>query len=79
MATPFAPRTAASFFQQPDATPAVPQESASAAQIEQVRLLILGMEQRMAAREEALKKEIARAEEEGRNFKELSRQVMSAK
>ena len=79
MATPFAPRTAASFFQQPDVTPAAPQESASAAQIEQVRLLILGMEQRMAAREEALKKEIARAEEEGRNFKELGRQVMSAK
>ncbi|VDB84282.1 unnamed protein product [Peniophora sp. CBMAI 1063] len=79
MATPFAPRTAASFFQQPDAAPAAPKEGASAAQIEQVRLLILGMEQRMAAREEALKKEIARAEEEGKNFKELGRQVMSAK
>ena len=47
------------------------------AHIEQVRLLILGMEQRLQSREDKLLKTIQRAEAEGSRF-EQSKQVLSA-
>ncbi|KAI0728362.1 hypothetical protein C8Q72DRAFT_779977 [Fomitopsis betulina] len=47
------------------------------AHIEQVRLLILGMEQRLQSREEKLVKTIQRAEAEGARF-EQNKQVLSA-
>ena len=50
---------------------------ATMAQIEQVRLLILGMEQRLQSREEKLVKSIEKAEEEGSRFEEIRKQVMS--
>jgi len=50
-------------------TPGVPREQ-QAAHIEQVRMLVLGMEQRLQVREEKLLATIARAENEGRKFEE---------
>jgi hypothetical protein len=47
----------------------------AAAQIEQVRLLILGMEQRLQTREEKLNKSVERAEHEGRKFQELRKEL----
>jgi len=52
---------------------------ATHAHLEQVRLLILGMEQRLLAREEVLNKTIERAETEGGRFEEMGRNVVSAK
>ncbi|CCM03824.1 uncharacterized protein FIBRA_05973 [Fibroporia radiculosa] len=52
--------------------------SASLAQVEQVRLLILGMEQRLQSREEKLLKTIERAETESARFEEKRKQVSSA-
>lgn len=51
---------------------------ATAAHVEQVRLLILGMEQRLQSREEKLLKTIERAETEGDRFEERRKQVLSA-
>jgi len=45
------------------------------AHIEQVRLLILGMEQRLQTREEKLVKTLERAEGEGRRFDELRKEI----
>jgi hypothetical protein len=45
-----------------------PQQPLNLAQIEQVRMLILGMEQRLQVREEKLIKTVERAEDEGRRF-----------
>ena len=47
------------------------------AHVEQVRLLILGMEQRLQLREEKLVKSIEKAEAEGSKFEEIRKQVMS--
>jgi len=47
------------------------------AQIEQLRLLILGMEQRLQMREEKLVKTVERAEDEGRRFEVLRSEVDS--
>lgn len=47
------------------------------AHIEQVRLLILGMEQRLQSREDKLVKTIQRAEAEGARF-EQNKQLLSA-
>ena len=44
---------------------------ATLAHIEQVRMLILGMEQRLQVREEKLGKVVERAEGEGRRFEQL--------
>lgn len=49
------------------------------AQVEQMRLLILGMQQRLQTREETLTKAIERAEGEGMKFEELRRSMLSAK
>ncbi|KAJ3572151.1 hypothetical protein NP233_g3278 [Leucocoprinus birnbaumii] len=45
------------------------------AHIEQVRLLILGMEQRLQTREEKLVKTVDRAEGEGRRFDQLRKEI----
>jgi hypothetical protein len=46
--------------------------------IEQVRLLILGMEQRLQVREQKLVKSVQRAEREGGRFEELRKEVLSS-
>ncbi|TFK90073.1 hypothetical protein K466DRAFT_517755 [Polyporus arcularius HHB13444] len=51
---------------------------ATKAYLEQVRLAILGMEQRMQSREDKLAKHIERAEAEGARFEEIRKQVSSA-
>ncbi|KAF7309926.1 hypothetical protein MIND_00364900 [Mycena indigotica] len=51
------------------------QTQATLAHIEQVRLLIMGMEQRLQTREEKLVKSVQRAESEGRRFEELRREA----
>ena len=52
---------------------------ATQAQLEQVRLLILGMEQRLSAREGVLNQVIQRAETESGRFDEMGRSAVSAK
>jgi hypothetical protein len=54
------------------------QQSLNLAQIEQVRMLILGMEQRLQVREEKLIKTVERAEDEGRRFETLRSEIVSA-
>lgn len=54
------------------------QQSLNLAQIEQVRMLILGMEQRLQVREEKLNKTVERAEDEGRRFEALRSEMVSA-
>ncbi|KAK7042163.1 hypothetical protein R3P38DRAFT_2692733 [Favolaschia claudopus] len=49
----------------------IDQQHATLAHIEQVRMLILGMEQRLQTREEKLVKSVERAESEGRRFEQL--------
>jgi hypothetical protein len=49
--------------------------SATLAHIEQVRMLILGMEQRLQVREEKLVKVVERAEGEGRRFEQLRTEI----
>lgn len=51
---------------------------ATKAYIEQVRLLVLGMEQRLQTREEKLTKTVEKAEAEGAKFDELKRQAVTA-
>jgi hypothetical protein len=57
-----------------------PAQSAAeaAAHVEQVRLLVLGMEQRLQEREERLQRSIERAQEEGQRFEQMRREVLSA-
>jgi hypothetical protein len=57
--------------------PSVPSNEATLSHIEQVRLLILGMEQRLQVREEKLVKTVERAEREGGRFEEMRKEVMS--
>ena len=56
-------------------SPEQPQQSSNLAQIEQVRMLILGMEQRLQVREEKLVKTVERAEDEGRKFEALRSEI----
>ncbi|EMD32611.1 hypothetical protein CERSUDRAFT_118649 [Gelatoporia subvermispora B] len=49
---------------------------ATLAHIEQVRLLIIGMEQRLQTREDKLTKHLERAEAEGARFDEIRKQVL---
>lgn len=60
-----------------EASPATAE--ATLAHVEQMRLLILGMQQRLQTREETLTKVIERAEGEGMKFEELRRSMLSAK
>jgi len=55
-----------------------PQQPLNLAQIEQVRMLILGMEQRLQVREEKLIKTVERAEDEGRRFEALRSEIVAA-
>lgn len=52
---------------------------ATLAQMEQVRLLVLGLDQRMQAREGSLMQIIQRAEGEGAKFEELRKNALAAK
>ena len=51
--------------------------SATLAHIEQVRLLILGMDQRLEAREKVLGKTVEKAEKEAKRFEDLQKEVSS--
>jgi hypothetical protein len=53
-----------------------PQPSLNLAQIEQIRMLILGMEQRLQVREEKLVKTVEKAEDEGRRFEVLRSEIV---
>ncbi|KAF9264536.1 hypothetical protein L218DRAFT_958244 [Marasmius fiardii PR-910] len=50
---------------------------ALAAHIEQVRMLVLGVEQRVQSREEKLRSKVEKAEEEGRRFDALRKEIMT--
>jgi hypothetical protein len=56
-----------------------PSTEATQAHLEQVRLLILGMEQRLSTREESLKKVVERAEGESGRFDELNQALLASK
>ncbi|KAM5539968.1 hypothetical protein V8D89_006471 [Ganoderma adspersum] len=65
----------------PAASGGAPSDKASVeatkAYVEQMRLMILGMEQRMQSREDKLAKHIERAEAEGARFEEVRRQALA--
>lgn len=52
------------------------QRQAVLAHVEQVRLLVLGMEQRLQKREEKLSRTVERAEHESRRYEQLSKDVV---
>jgi len=54
------------------------QQQATLAHIEQVRMLIMGMEQRLQTREEKLVKSVERAESEGRRFEEMRSEIANS-
>ena len=54
------------------------QRLATLAQIEEMRLLILGMDQRLGAREDKLTKTLERAENEGRKYETAAAAVAAA-
>ncbi|EKM56717.1 uncharacterized protein PHACADRAFT_254001 [Phanerochaete carnosa HHB-10118-sp] len=62
---------------QPVLDPSPSDAQPSKAFVEQVRLLVLGMEQRLQNREEKLMKSIEKAEAEGAKFEELKRHVVA--
>ncbi|KAJ7737364.1 hypothetical protein B0H16DRAFT_1379662 [Mycena metata] len=51
------------------------QQQATLAHIEQVRMLIMGMEQRLQTREDKLVKSVERAENEGRRYEQLRSEI----
>ena len=53
------------------------EKEANKSYIEQVRLLIIGMEQRLQDREERLLKNIERAEAEGKRFEDAKKHIIS--
>ncbi|THH27243.1 hypothetical protein EUX98_g6947 [Antrodiella citrinella] len=80
------PGMASTFFRpRSDSTPPIhmgmaapaPSSAEAQARIEQVRLLIMGMEQRLQTREDKLVKGIEKAEAESARFEELRKQVLS--
>ncbi|KAJ7165333.1 hypothetical protein C8R46DRAFT_987682 [Mycena filopes] len=54
------------------------QQQATLAHIEQVRMLIMGMEQRLQTREDKLVKSVERAEGEGRRFEQLRVEIANS-
>ncbi|KAJ7481885.1 hypothetical protein FB451DRAFT_1237465 [Mycena latifolia] len=56
----------------------IDQQHATLAHIEQVRMLIMGMEQRLQTREDKLVKSVERAESEGRRFEELRAEIANS-
>ena len=61
------------------ASPTQASAEATRAQIEQIRLLILGMEQKMEEREDKLSKTVERAEAQEIKCEELRKQTFPAK
>lgn len=61
------------------ASPTQASAEATRAQVEQIRLLVLGMEQRMQEREEKLSKTIERAETQEIKCEELRKEVLPTK
>jgi hypothetical protein len=61
-----------------EGTPKISVE-ATIAQVEQVRLLVLGMEERLRVREEKLVKTMEKADQEGHRFEMLRKGVSPAK
>jgi hypothetical protein len=61
-----------------EGTPKISVE-ATVAQMEQVRLLVLGMEERLRVREEKLVKTMEKADQEGHRFEMLRKGVSPAK
>lgn len=59
-------------------TPSQDAAQATLSHIEQVRLLILGMEQRLQVREEKLTKTVEKAEREGERFDDMRKEVLSS-
>jgi hypothetical protein len=55
--------------------PIEPSAQATRAQIEQVRLLVLGMEQRLQLREEKLLQSVQKAEEEATRFENMRKEI----
>ncbi|KAJ7080972.1 hypothetical protein B0H15DRAFT_855724 [Mycena belliarum] len=68
------PNTTAS----PAEPPTAAQQHATLAHIEQVRMLIMGMEQRLQTREDKLIKSVERAESEGRRFEGLRSEIANS-
>ncbi|KAJ6597525.1 hypothetical protein DFH09DRAFT_1356763 [Mycena vulgaris] len=56
----------------------IEQQHATLAHIEQVRMLIMGMEQRLQTREDKLVKSVERAENEGRRFEDLRGEIANS-
>lgn len=69
------PAPAPTYTSSPRATAQVTSAEQQLAHIEQVRLLILGMEQRLQTREEKLAKTLERAQGEGRKFEQLRKEI----
>lgn len=55
-----------------------PSAAEAAEQAKQVRLLVLGMQQRLEVREEKLEQSIRRAETEAAKFEQLRREILAA-
>jgi hypothetical protein len=63
----------------PAPSPASKEETkATLSHIEQVRLLILGMEERVQVREQKLVKSMEKAEREGGRFEKMRKEVLSS-
>jgi hypothetical protein len=58
--------------------PSTETTQATFSHIEQVRLLILGMEERLQVREQKLTKCVEKAEREGGRFEEMRKEVLSS-
>jgi len=56
----------------PDGATSEQEQPVSAAQIHQIRMLVMGMEQRLQLREEKLGKELNKAEAESQRFQQLA-------
>ncbi|KAI0275233.1 hypothetical protein BC834DRAFT_39165 [Gloeopeniophorella convolvens] len=81
LTSPHAPRTSTAFFSPPmqyttAKAPAANTEAAMA-NVEQVRLLVLGMEERLRLREEKLVKAVEKADREGGRFEALRKDILA--
>jgi hypothetical protein len=84
VSSPLPSRTATSLFSQPmqqadgnlNAKASV---ETTMAHVEQVRLLVLGMEERLRTREEKLVKTVEKADQESHKFEVLSKDALRAK
>ena len=68
---------AGSVSKTPATEPAVTNPAVNRAYIEQVRLLVIGMEQRLQARERKLLNNIEQAEAEAAKFEDLRKQILT--